>query len=391
MKTNRTSGTTTTARHIAVFTLVIAVLALIPSVMDAATINWIGGTGNDWSTAANWSGDNTPPAPGDDAFIDGNHTVNYNSVLYAPGTELNYLRLGFTGPETLNITANLAIANTTGSNNSWELYMWSGATVNHSAGTVILGNSDGSRSLYIGILPAATYNLTGAGALELKDWVYMNGGTFNLDGGSIASSPTFWQLHGGSTFNYTAGSLQLGGTMSVMGANSAFVFDGGGAGLQATLGPANGGAFSVTQGTLTVVGGAAVNEIIQGGSINNSLSLGVGSTYEIVINSDSDQFLRLTSSSGYGHDILLNGGTLNVLDFSDAPVGTTWDILAVNTDYGAIIGDFGTFNLPDKFAVLDNGSLSGVYTIGVIPEPASLALLAFSGLALLRRRRQHAR
>lgn len=84
-------------------------------------------------------------------------------------------------------------------------------------------------------------------------------------------------------------------------------------------------------------------------------------------------------------------GTLNVLDpnaIATFSIGDTWDLFDWNT---APTGTFDTLNLP----ALPGGLLwdsADLYTGGtitiVIPEPASLGLIALAGAATLRRRRR---
>ena len=62
------------------FLLVIFILILLPPTSPAATVSWIGGSG-DWNTAANWSSAPALPGPDDDVVIDrpGDITVTHSS------------------------------------------------------------------------------------------------------------------------------------------------------------------------------------------------------------------------------------------------------------------------------------------------------------------------
>ena len=87
-------------------------------------------------------------------------------------------------------------------------------------------------------------------------------------------------------------------------------------------------------------------------------------------------------------DALLSlDGTLDVVLFDafDPELGDTFDIL----DWGTLNGAFHTVNLPSLSMGLnwDTSDLYGSGRLSVIPEPATIGLLALSSTVLLRRRR----
>ena len=100
------------------------------------------------------------------------------------------------------------------------------------------------------------------------------------------------------------------------------------------------------------------------------------------------------TSPGTEYDVLdvageLNlAGTLNVvlIDGFDPEFGDTFDLL----DWGALHGTFNTVNLPrlDPGLVWNTSGLYSDGTLAVVPEPATLSLLALGGLALMIRRRR---
>ena len=127
--------------------------------------------------------------------------------------------------------------------------------------------------------------------------------------------------------------------------------------------------------------------LINAGQIDGSISLASGDL-ELLDSS----FLSLTIDSLTDfetvdiEDSLLFDGTLelNFLDPLAFQVGQTIDLF----DFGSASGEFDTVLAGSLSLDLSNLSTLGSVTVSAIPEPSSLGLLAFGGLALLRRRRK---
>jgi len=182
----------------------------------------------------------------------------------------------------------------------------------------------------------------------LKIW---DAGTANLSGGTL-SAATIDHTHGG-TFNFTGGVLHVGMFQGNLVNQGGAICPGGSPGL------------TTVQGDLVM--NAGLIEIELGGLLRGDL-------YDAIV---------VTG-------LLEVGGTLDVLLYDDgsgpfAPqLENTFDIL----DWGSLTGQFGQLNLPTLAAGLD-WDTSALYTTGdlrVVPEPATLSLLALGGLAALRRR-----
>jgi len=394
-------NTINAAAKLQITALVLGMLLAAAPLVMGAPVAWDDGAGDDaWGTVAggantNWNGDVTPSAA-DSATINGAFNVDYDTALYGAGTELVGMTIG--GGAGLNITNDMHVNGPFNIFNGAVTYESTGGTITQTAGDVEFDSLTDPDTLIFqgnGAGNSSIYNLSN-GSLTLNrniNFTAIGGATgqFNMSGGvlNLATIGATGFRSGNNIFNFTGGTVNhggvsLGGTLGGAGEH-ALIFDGSGSGLQMNFTNFN-QSIGVGGGTVRVVGDATVDQLVAFPSINNSMTFGALSTYDVIINNAGDQFLELASSAAFGHNINL-AGTLTVTDLSSAPVGSTFDILAVNTAFGAIVGDFTVFNLPPKFAVLDNGQIDGTYTIGIVPEPASVLLLMAGGLLGLRRRR----
>ncbi len=139
-------------------------------------------------------------------------------------------------------------------------------------------------------------------------------------------------------------------------------------------------------GTINLASGATL-EVLAGGTLAPGESVG---TLNLTGTGNANLAGTLEIEIGGGVSDLLDAsgaialaGTLTVVDLGGNGRGVAFDVLRG----ASISGDFSVFNLPAGYFVVDNGNLDGTYTLGIIPEPTSLALLGLAGLAALHRRR----
>lgn len=180
------------------------------------TRTWDGeGSTNNWSEAANWSGDTLP---NDHAIFDGTSTKN---VTIDIGVDMSSITItsAYTGIVTVASGINITLGQTSSQ---------AGGTFNAGSGTINFGNMSTGGGLN---LSGGTFN-AGSGPLNFLNVFTQTGGTFN--GGSGNASGEF-QLNGG-TFNAPSGVMTItfdlringatfshnGGTVTFVGGNSTF-------------------------------------------------------------------------------------------------------------------------------------------------------------------------
>ncbi|MFA5203670.1 MAG: autotransporter-associated beta strand repeat-containing protein [Lentisphaeria bacterium] len=198
-------------------------------------------------------------------------------------------------------------------------------------------------------------------------------GNITTTGASLAKEGTgTWKLTGNNTYGggttVSVGTLLVSNTLgSGTGSGNVTVASG------ATLG----GTGIIDPGTGNSV---TINGILAPGESAGTLTVGsLGST--------NDVFLSGTYSADLGDLLKVYGalslGGSSILTLSGSPTPGTNYTLASYT--GGLTGTFATINnLPDGWQVTYGGN---AITLGLIPEPVSLALLAAGGLLLGARRR----
>lgn len=312
-----------------VFCLTVLLFAFISQTIcaAAATRVWDGGGADDnWSTAANWSGDAVPTNADDVVF---NQTAVKNAIIDTAFTVGSVsINGGYTGTVTQGANANLTVSSTftqaAGAfrGGSGTLTVNGGATISGGTFTGGTGAStfsglnlqngffqQGNAPINIG--PGAAgggnyYSLSVAGGTFTGSGAELN---FNNNGGLVISSGAFQGGTGTINSVFGASINQSGGTFSAQGDANAFTF---------TL---SGGTFNAPNGLLTVV---ADWTHTAGGTFN----AGTGTVKFTGYNTSN-------CANNYGIDVAATE-TFNNLDIANAfcnrrSVGTG-DTLIVNGD-----------------------------------------------------------
>ncbi|MEK7145726.1 MAG: hypothetical protein AAB802_00915, partial [Patescibacteria group bacterium] len=146
--------------------------------VDAASVTWVGGTG-DWETGSNWSG-GAQPTDADDVTIDASVTVSVNAT-----TTVNSLTVGSSSGGTAPVLTFDYDALTSGALilDAGDLSVHPNATVNHTAGSsVVVG------TVYFDIQTgSATIHPNGSINVSTKGYLQGEGPGQGVDNTSIPS------------------------------------------------------------------------------------------------------------------------------------------------------------------------------------------------------------
>jgi len=341
--------------------IVLGVMAIIaaPSALAQATV-WTGGAStSDWNTADNWDNGVPVGVGGASATIalDG---ANVTMSAAGVSRDLTVSGNGTTAP-VLNITQNLT-------NNFSRIHVGSDAsgtdfrgTVNHTAGTLLIGGGSGSRDLHIatragstGSNSTGTYNFGGVSATAPK--MDIQG---NISMGNRSGETAFLNLSG-------HGEVDVGGNlnMSLANGDSTFRVEGGNLDINiaGNLAVRNAGA-----------GWARVQAVIDDTGFS-TINVGGDVTFFTTTNPTRGRF-ELELGAGYTH-------TLNT-------VYTIIDANSFAAEFGNVANnDILTVGGNEFRANYVTGGTGEQFTITAIPEPSSVVLVlgALATAVAMRRR-----
>jgi len=372
------------------------------------------GVTNDWNAAA-WS-----PTPGtwtsnDRAFITGG-AVNWTPGSHADSTTLNRVEVkASTGGTTLNI--NSYLRTWTGLVMNWN--NTGTATINHSAAEYRLVGNDAYDSTigYNGANNTAIYNLIGTGILKTPGDLHIgraSTGILNINGGTLDAWGPGKKLFIGSaenghgTVNLQDGTLKYSGQRVELGVASGatgIINQTGGefwlaGGADMYMGVASGstvsytisggsimnesGWFSVNRGSIFTVNGSGATDIEL-----NDLNIENASTFAINLDAGGSTLVKGTAGVDFlaGQSTVLeldtiagfNGVNGDAYDLFWAPTG----LIATNDMTFANLSGTTDFDL----SIVSDGGSGEFLRATVIPEPATLGLIGFVGVALVAARR----
>jgi len=335
--------------------LMLCVVAALCLANVAQAHTWNVADGN-WNVPANWL-ENTLPAS--------SVVINNNGVCNVDSAGLpNITTLALRKNSILNFLPGAALTGT-GANNWLVGDADTGLTarVNQTGGTIVTG-----LDLYLGDDPSTSgeYYMSG-GSLTVGDDLKCaddGGGKFVLSGNalftvkgyiSISNKPPEIPLSDGLT-----GYMEISGGTLIQNATST---DG-----------ADNHRFTVGEsdyGVLKLIGGLATI------NVTTYEQRGTG-TFDVVMNGTG--ISTINASEG----MALAGNLVVSFAPGDEPANGIYDLIVAQ---GARTGEFGTVTLPPD-VTLSYETGSSIVRLTVVPEPATLALLALGGLALRRRARK---
>lgn len=305
---------------------------------------WIGGSGNEYSTPANWD-DGLAPTGGSTQNIDTAVTVERVVDSTAGRTFVS-------GGATLNVTGGTHNDSQTGNSTRNFIGQGSAGTVNQSGGSYSIGHS-----LVIGGAAGGNgvYNLTAGDLIIFRGANAANlGGSYSLELGDNGEGSGLFEISGGSFETRINVGIGETGVFSIVGSGASSI----GIGSNGSL---DGAWTQFAGGTLRVsMDGGGVTKVfvddIDGGGV--SIDFQAGSLVDIVGTAAAGTYVLLEAEA-----TTFDASTIAGLSLSGA------------TDSGWSLG----FD-----NVGGNGQVTATY---VVPEPGSLALIGLGGLAILRRRR----
>ena len=357
---------TTNAQKILVALAVGAMFTASSAAMALSNNSFIATPSGDWNTATNWSS-GTVPVSTDYAIVDGDNSATISATPPTVGGVL----IGGSGGN----------------------------------GTVDLSSGDVTQTAGSGILIGAVSGATAIGAV----------GTLNITGGSWAvgqmdlgsngtqAGPSTDQgilnLSGGSMVGPSNGGLNVGlfsgpsnpSEINISGGNFSIGHYNMGLGQNTNAGPFTGSAqLNITGDTATISGGGS------GGQA--SLMVGPNSLISFTLGATGASEVNITPNATYGGLYLSTGSTLDVnLAAYTGPAATipliSFGSLDTKGDKAGTLTDANFTNvnitgLPTGYSASEQATSSAINLV-VVPEPATLALLALAGgatLLLVRRR-----
>jgi T5SS/PEP-CTERM-associated repeat protein len=412
-----------------------------------SNVYWKSAVSGNWSDNSKWSA--VVPNAGEDVVLNksGNYSVNLNMLARSRNLSILNGNVTFTGnPGYLGIVGgNLSLGVTAGVPASLKLtretslYLdgagahdigknagavgtltvdGSGTALNNSSGWLGVGNA-GAGTLVIangGDVSVASgyvgYGNGGVGVIDISGAGSRYVGTSLTLGGNSAKTT----IGKGMVNLHDGGSLDLGSTLNVYNTSGTAINFSGGTLSAANINlDGNGGRFNWSAGTLELLGGSISNfgstftvpalgtfngtGTVAGKLVVNGNVAPGGSLGALRVNGDLSGTGRFTMQIGSStfYDQLKATGSANLndaiievelFDGYEPSSETSFDLF----DFAGILGgtwtfDFSNAQLPPGMGWDTSGFATTGTIVAVVPEPASLSLLALAGVLALRRRR----